>query len=448
MRKAGAGPPDAGRAVQNGFFAYVMVVFLFFLPPFPAAADETDLLDRDVDSLFDEPFAVPGTGEGTAEGGETVKEETGENPAAVNVLSDLLRRIGFSLDAYYFFFGGVAPGFREAPWFGGGRADFSHGAGGGMNSGLALDVQVSKYLRVKNDFQFSLPPFKFLLNELFFDYNLQDYAFFRVGRYSFSWGISPNYPYTDLLARVPTGSSGGDSYFARGNIPLGIGGLEFLAMTRTGFVSNINAPDPDEIGYGGRFNLAFTWADMDFGFFYLKQMPFRQYVSVKSTVFDTEVYAEALLSMRHDPWSEMKFSASFGFIRFFFGEKLRLNGEFYYNGESNVLRYNPRTNIREEETVPFIGGYNCAFNVVYSPGFNGLHLFTQCLYAVNEKSVQLVPGLYFDPFPHIRVSMAIPMALGSRNGTYYTSNADKFNRPVSLVLLVSLSGSYRYSHSD
>jgi hypothetical protein len=425
-------------------------VFLFFSPPLRAAADEADLLDRDFDSLFDEVSGGGADGsaaEGAAEDGKTA-EETGEKSSVVNVLSDLVRRIGFSLEAYYFFFGGIAPGFKEAPWYGGGRQDFSHGAGAGMNTGLVLDFQISKHLRVRNDFRVSLPPFDFQLNELFFDYNLQDYAFFRAGRYSFIWGISPNYPYTNLLARVPAGSDGGDSYFVRGNIPLGIGGLEFLAMTRTGFLANVSSPSPDEIGYGGRFNLAFTWADMDFGFFYFKKMPLRNYVSVKSTVFDTEVYAEALLSMRHDPWSEPKFSASVGFMRSFFDTKLYLNGEFYYNGESNVWWYNPETDIREAETVPFIKGYNCAFNVVYSPGFNGLHLFTRCLYAVNEKSVQLVPGLYFDPFPHIRVSMAVPMALGSRNGTYYTSNADKYNRPVSLVLLVSLSGSYRYSHSD
>jgi hypothetical protein len=425
--------------------AAFLILLVFFVHSI-LQAQETDMLDRDIDSLFDEALPEPSPAQAGSEArdsGESVNTGEGSEGGAV----DMIRRRGFSLEASYFFYGGFLPGWSEAPWYPDG--EFSHVVGAGINAALALDFQISPSLRVRNEFDFIFPDFDFNVKELFLDYNLRDLVFFRFGKYNHTWGISPNYPFADLLSRVPPGVNGGDPYFLRANVPVGVGGLEVLAMTRPGFITDINHPRIEEIGFGGKYDLAFSWAEIDFGVFYLRDMPVRNFISVKTTILDTEVYAEGMLSVPHDGTGGPEFSAGLGLMRGFFDDKLGINAEFFYNGEKDAAWYNPETDLEEAEIKPLVEGFNAAFNVIYRPGgLLGLRLFVQCLCAFDENSAQLVPGFSIDPFPHVNVSLAVPMALGSRDGAYYRNNADRENRPFSVVFLVSISVKYTYARYE
>jgi hypothetical protein len=406
------------------------------------AGNETEA-SWDIDSLFDEPPAgageappeeAPGAGEGSSAG----------------ILAGSLRRAGFGLDASCYAYGGITPGWSEAPWFRDEEeAVYSHVVGMILSGGLGLDFQISDTLRIKNTFGYSFPGFAFQVSEFFLDYNLAERVFFRAGKYIHNWGISTNYPFTNLLSRLPPGNPGGNSYVIKADIPIGIGGVEMLALTRDGFIANPSAPAFQEIGFGGKYNLAFRWADIDAGVFYHKTMPLRWLVSVKSTIRNTEIYSEAIASIAHETWDDFRFSANIGFLRDFFGEKVTLNGEVFYNGENNAVWFRPETDLREADVSPFIDGFNGAVNVIYRPrpgGWKDLRFFTQCLYSFEENTAYLVPGLSLAPFPHISAYLAVPMALGSRDGTYYTNNADNQNRPFTVVFLVSVNGSYHFGH--
>jgi hypothetical protein len=159
------------------------------------------------------------------------------------------------------------------------------------------------------------------------------------------------------------------------------------------------------------------------------------------------MYAEALVSIGHEKWDNFSGSANIGFVRDFFAEKLTVNGEVFYNGEENAFWFNPETNLQEADVSPFIKGFNGAFNVLYRPrpgGWKDLRLFTQCRFSFEEHTAYLIPGFSIAPFPHINMYMAVPMALGSREGTYYTKNTDTQNRPFSIILMISLSGSCHF----
>lgn len=399
----------------------------------------------DIDSLFDEP--LPDAGEPSR--AET--PEAGEGSPA-GFLAGSLRRAGFGLDASFYAYGGITPGWSEAPWFWDKEEEtYTHVVGMILSGGLGLDFQISDTLRVKNTFGYSFPGFAFRVNEFFLDYNLTDRVFFRAGKYIHNWGISTNYPFTNLLSRLPPGNSGGDSYVIKADIPVGIGGVELLALTRDGFIANPSAPSFQEIGFGGKYNLAFRWADIDMGLYYHKTMPLRGLVSVKSTIRDTEIYSEAIVSMAHETWDDFRGSVNIGFLRDFFAEKITLNGEVFYNGENNAVWFRPETDLQEAEASPFINGFNGAVNIIYRPrpgGWKDLRLFTQCLYSFEEHTAYLVPGLSLAPFPHISAYLAVPMALGSRDGTYYTKNADNQNRPFTIVFLVSVNGSYHFGRYE
>ncbi|GHU16825.1 hypothetical protein FACS1894163_06900 [Spirochaetia bacterium] len=419
----------------------VFLLVLLFLPSFFAAgADDVDFQDWDMDTLFDEPV-----------------DEQGEDAAGEGRPPVQVRQEGFSLTASYYFNGGIAPGWTQAPWhWGSSETEYSHLLGLGMFSGIGLDFQISNVLRVTNTFGFFYPGFFLYVRNFFFDYTIKNTVFIRAGKYEPAWGISPNFQFTNLLSRVPDNSSGGDAVIVKADIPIGVGGLQVLALNRRGFIkSGRVTPGLREIGYGAKYNLAFPWADIDMGAFFLADMPLRGFISVKKTVKNTEIYAEGMSSVQHplgdryDAWGNLKFSANMGFVQDFFVNKLTVNGELFYNGEKATGWFSPETNLQDAEISPFIGGLNTALNLRFRPGWWKKFRFgLQFLYAFDENTAQLVPGLTFDPLPHMVVSFAVPMALGSANGTYYTHNADKNNRPFSIVLLISISGSRRFGFYD
>jgi hypothetical protein len=426
-------------------FLFIPLCFalVFFVP----AQEEPGgvFFDGDLNSLFEEPppdsadSGAVGSSMGRGEKAPGSDESSGEGS-----LSSRLRQRGLVLDMAYFFYGGVSPGWDEAPWHWN-RADAAYSTvwGAGISSALGLDVQISERLRVKNRFTFTTPSFVFTVKEAFIDYNFFDRVFFRGGKFTQSWGISPNYTYANLLARLPPGSFGGDPYTVKIDVPIGIGGLELLALTRPGSTVSLVL---DDVGAGAKYNMALQGLDMDLGVFYHKEMPLRNFVSLKSTLVNTELYAEAALAVQHSPRAAVQGSGSIGFVRRVFSGKLTLNGEYCYQGEKDARYFNPETNLEEAEIAPLVYGHNVALNALYRPGrFQDLRLFIQCRYSIDEDSAQLVPGLSLAPFPHINVSLGFPMALGSRGGVYYRRNADKNNRPFSVVLLASISGDCRFT---
>ncbi|MDR2135058.1 MAG: hypothetical protein LBO76_00410, partial [Treponema sp.] len=277
----------------------------FCSPPFAAAQGaDPDALDWDFDTLFDgpegpqdaspgesgepgeAPGAPPSPGSGAAAGGGSAgagSEDAGGEDGG-SLLADLLGRSGFSLDFSYNAGAGFSPGWSEAPWF----ADtfesvYSHVLGISLTSSVSADVRISDTFRAHSSLSFAVPGSSVLsLSEFFIDYQIRSLVYIRVGKFNQNWGISSNFSAANLLSRVPQGK-GGDPYIIKMNIPIGIGGLEYLALTRTGFMQGAT-PAFSEIGYGAKYNLAFTWADIDLGAFYHKEMPLRASASVKTTL--------------------------------------------------------------------------------------------------------------------------------------------------------------------
>ncbi|GHU48847.1 hypothetical protein FACS1894200_06660 [Spirochaetia bacterium] len=433
---------------MRAFFCVLLCAVAFSI--LTAQEDGSDLFDWDIDSLFDEP--PPPDAAETPERSEPVVPD--------NILSSLIARPGITLDSSFDISAGIAPGYSETPWNWDEdhEKSYSNIIGAKMGASIGLTVQISESLRIKSSAKFSIPDAPtFTLNEFFFDYNWENNAFLRGGRYDLNWGLSPNFAFANLLSRVPPpdpdkpNSGGGDAYIVKTDIPIGIGGIQLLAMTRTGMVKDMTDMDSDEIGFGSKYNLAFTWADIDMGAFYHKTMPLRGFASIKTTLpWNMELYTEGILTVAHETWDwdERQYSGTVGFLQKFFGEIVSLNGEVFYNGENDSFWYALEDSITQKDAhvSPFIKGLNLALNIEYSTGlWKSLRFFTQCLYSVEETSTQLVPGLRFDPFKHVVVTLAVPMALGSREGTYYTKNVDKESRPFSVMLGVTINESYSYA---
>lgn len=452
-----------------------------------AGAQELPEGNVDIDALFDAPAAEEPAETPPDQAGQPAAKQPPEKPpaqaqtqAVQSVIEDV-QKSGFSLNLGYSFSGGYYPRWTEAPWFWDTNGkEMENRPGIIMVSGVGLDVQISNVFHVHSAFQFSAPNFAFTIGDFYFDYIIRDIIFIRAGRTTTRWGISRNYTYTDLLSRVQTNAQKGDGYInAEGkkyytpvspyntyilkvDIPRGIGGLQMLALIHDDFFNTGNIQS-ELISFGGKYNAAFKWADINAGIFYQGISPVRAFTSVKTTVKDTELYAEGLVALgrtflepipggaakqvrRVRTWDTLDASFSVGVAQGFFKGKLWLNGEFYYNGEQDAYWFRESDEKRgiEEKVTPFIKGANFALNIQYKPGVLGITLGAQFRYGLEEKTGLFVPGFAFSPGRHVTIRIAVPVALGSREGTYYTNNIA--DRPFSIALAVTVAGSHRFSH--
>lgn len=357
-----------------------------------------------------------------------------------------------TLEAVYGFIAGFAPGWSETPWYHDEERKYDYILGARMEALLSMNFPLTDSLRVHNAFHFSLPGYDsfFSIKEFYFDYDLWGKAFLKAGLYEIAWGISRFYPFTNLPAIVPknNNSSGpGDSYIVRLTIPRGIGGLELLAMTRWGYMDKKQFPQFNEFAYGIKYNLAMEAADIDTGFLYYKDLPFRYFVSVKTTLGNTELYTEGIAAIYKESWEKPRFSGNIGFLRDFFNGKLTLTGEVYYNGEHDVAWWRSKTDLLDESMVDLFPGLNGALAFIIRPGIIGMRIFAQALYTYEGESVWLVPGISVRP-GGINITVSVPIALGTRRedgSNYYRNNTDERNRPFSIILGVNFSGKLRFT---
>jgi len=438
--------------MMKWFFVFLTVLFLANL-----SAQENISLDWDIDSLFDE-----------APQNEEEAPQTNEN-----TVMQMLNRRNLTFSASYGFSFGVSPGWKEPPWQPtvdeenaeeneDVENNFAWTPVLSMSTSFGLDAQISGVFGVKTVFYFIIPDtssvnnFRFLLGDFFFDYNFLNTIFFRGGKYNMGWGISPNYGFTNLLARVPKNSPANESLILKADIPAGVGGLQFLALTRATLIGE-DRINREKIGIGGKLNLAFRKLDIDTGVFYHYGMPFRGFLSLKTTIFNTEIYSEGLVAFanrrdnENDEPSSVSGAVNFGIGRDFFNNKLSLNGEFFYNTEGNSFIYSTRTDYEDSKISPFISGLNLAFNILYRfQGKGNPRLFIQSRHAIQEDSAQFTSGITINPWPHIQLYLAVPMTLGSKDGYYYKNPAivDREGHPrrFAVVLVLSLSGSLGYTH--
>jgi hypothetical protein len=438
----------------------------------------------DIDSLFGETpksIALP-------------SENTEKTPSKQSSVISVMKKKGFTMKTGYSFSFGSSTGWEESPWFWGEEfQDKDRGAikvvaphtteadlfytypGVIMTASLDFSYQISNELKVTSAFSYSFPGFVFTIGDFYFDYTVRNKVFFRAGRFTYKWGVSTNYPFTDLLSRFQPpswytahtynqntnpsgdyfGSTAGknDVYTARVDVPIGIGGIQAMIRLRDDFFNERNKKNA-LIAYGGKYNLAFRWADINIGALYQEILPLRSFLSVKSTIKDTEIYAEAMSSVRHKDWDYWTLSWNFGFYQDFFKRKLRINGEIYYNGEKDafwVKEADPERGNLVEENSPFIEGFNYITNIVYKPGWRSLNLGVTVAYVPVEDTGMVVPGAQFSPSTGVTVSLAVPFAFGSRKGTYYrgiSSDYKTYNRPFSIVLGLTIDGSYSWGKYD
>ena len=411
---------------------FLIIVLCFFGCIFSLGADEELFLDWDFDSLFDEPMPQPDT-------------------APAPDLVSQIRQRGITFNASYLFAGGAAPGWDD---------DFSWGQHIRMRNTFRITSQLSQNFRAITSVFLDIPSrdnLFFKLGDFFFDYIINDAVFIRAGKFNFSWGISPNFGFSNILARTPENPSAlfydGDPYFLRLDIPIGVGGLQLLALSRARFTEITGMPGMRNLSYGAKYNLALTQVDINFGFLYHYYMPLRSFISFKTTLGNTEIYSEWLLVNLNRPGS---FSSAFnlGFFHEFFNGNLSVNGEVFYNREGNSFFLDAGNEMREPGNISILQGFNAALNLLYRiQGWGSPRIFLGSLYEHDGRSARLIPGIRITPWPDSELYIALSVPVGNQTGHYFDTKNNSLDpmpvndrRLTSLLITFTIRGSVQASH--
>jgi len=412
------------------------LIFLGLLVSVYLPAQQSGSLDWDIDTIFDEPPAS--------------SEETDTNMVEYSV-KKLIKKPGYSFGATYGFTIGLSNGWYEAPWYSNWHKDYYYlDRGIKLYGSFSIDAQLTEIFRAISTISFEVPDYNLALGDFFFDYNFYDRVFFRGGKYNLSWGISPYFNFTNILARVPKEGFSGDSYIFKADIPIGIGGAQVLILTRADLMHGVK-PQIDDFGIGGKYNLALRWADFDLGVYYKDNMPLRGFLSIKTTIGKAELYNEWLVVYDLKESSKPSGAVNLGFASDLFGNRLSLAGEVFYNAEGNAYWYRPGTSLQKPDISPFIEGFNIAFNMAWRPWDKGNpRFFVQALYLPEQNSARLIPGFRLTPLPNLDINFTVPMALGKKTGYYYshTVSVDDKGKPLpfAIALLVTLKGNIQAGH--
>ncbi|MDC7235217.1 MAG: hypothetical protein PQJ58_18440 [Spirochaetales bacterium] len=409
-----------------------------------------ELLDEldDFDSLFDEDSDF----QDQEQDEDTQASEEQLNPDEDDLLTQTSRNSKVSVNGNFRFIGGLSSGWNYTPWDPGESEGDSmdNSALMDMRSNLSLNFQVGPQFRVLQKYTIKFPDFDIEVEEFFCDYNFNNSLFMRLGRQNLTWGISRNYPFTNLPGRVPDNFNSSveddygdrmdlsDSYAAKFSIPYKLGGFEFLGFTRRGFFpEGSDTPSADSIGYGFNYNHASTMGDFTVGSYYMPQMKYRSFYSFSTTLFGSlELYQEGLFAYDvHDIYEDedYAFSANIGLFYEMFKGRLKLSTEYFYNGEKNELDV-------KRTQFPLITGHNTSSALSWRFSKLKTTAYSQVKYNVNENTGLFIPGLRYNGIPYVDINLATPLVWGSKDGTYYVNNPDDNDRPFSVILTITLSG--------
>lgn len=253
------------------------------------------------------------------------------------------------------------------------------------------------------------------INEMFFDYTLQDRVYLRIGRHLVSWGVTRIFGVGGDL--METSNQGLD---IKATVPIGSGGMTGIMLA------------PQKI-----FTEQFSWGDMTWGLqadvpigkseFILSgsyfghdtdYTPIRATAAMKTSLFGIDLFAEGIGSSTFSVRPKAYVSPTFsGIVSGFFWERadpaLKLYGEYYY-GKYYLFGDETSESSAFKHFVSLVAGMDRVFGSPINIGIQWAHAFL-------DGSGIVVPGFSVNMWPHTSLQVGFPCRYGEP-GSFYLRN--------------------------
>lgn len=244
------------------------------------------------------------------------------------------------------------------------------------------------------------------ISELFCEYNWLDKAFFRIGKYSMKWGQGRLFEPGNFMKDADEGTA------LRLSMPNVLDGVSLVALYKQ---RNTKAKDkelhPEDMTYAGLADKTIGPINFSAGFLYNKEDGERYLGSVKTVVFQTDLFADFVLN-HYKNYKDLDYTNDyplgytkemlFGFYREWgkspFFSKAKLYGEYYYD---NRLRYEP------DHCFGLASDFDNLFGSPVGMAFKWIH-------STEFDSGQFLGGFSIAPWKHVKIRFAVPYRYGDK----------------------------------
>lgn len=262
------------------------------------------------------------------------------------------------------------------------------------------------------------------IDEMFFDYTLQDLFYFRIGKHLVSWGVSRIFDAGgDLMSSSASGLD------LKATVPIGSGGITTVVLMPSTFMSD---PKWGDITYGLQGDLSIGRTELILSGTYLdnESQPIHATATIKTSIFGIDLFAEGVGASSFEVKSSVAATPGLSaIISGFFWERVdpeyKLYGEYYYNAN----------NMMTDHRVSLVAGANNAFG-------SRLNLGLQWTHAFMDSSGIVVPGFSVDLWPHVLLEVGLPVRYGAPGSTYLVQQSPLVT--TSVVPVKQLPWSQRY----
>ena len=255
------------------------------------------------------------------------------------------------------------------------------------------------------------------IDELFFDYTLQDFIFVRAGQHKMKWGQGRIFTPGNLMDGSEKGLA------VRVNMPTVLDGVSLVTLGRKEFFVDEAAQSPRYLAYAGQANLVAGPVLFTAGARYQDAESLRTLGSVKTVVWATDLFTDVVVSYDHRT-EDVAVQTVSGFYREW-GD-WRFYGEHSFDGTSG----------RDHDHS---AGLALARRRIFGTRLNFATLWE---HAFVDHSGTVVPGISWSPWRLVTARLGLPVTYGADNSRYVQDNEDPANRRLAAIFQLQLSASF------
>ena len=256
------------------------------------------------------------------------------------------------------------------------------------------------------------------LDELFLDYTIYDSAFFRIGKFTQTWGYGHLFNPGNLVSDTSDGVN------LKGFIATGPFAFTGMVIANPSFFADTSDPQADEMGYAG--SLGFTQ-----GLFTGSLSAYKQRsegtkldAALKTSFLGLDLYSEFLgyQNPADDSWWPGLLAGAYYQLKTDWSWKLL--AEYWLDGSTFSKTPNRSVGLGAISD-PITKDLDLRFNIKWYQ-------------SIEDKSGQVVWGVDCTPLPKLDLALGIPWTYGPADGYFVTGNTDPKKRYLSALLTITV----------
>ncbi len=302
--------------------------------------------------------------------------------------------------------------------------------GADSTAGFSFDARPSSVMTIAGNVQTEIEPDDGInewtsptVEELYADYNWLDRAYFRVGKYTITWGQGRLFTPGNLMEDSEDGTA------LRVNIPTLLDGVSLVTLADDSLAGSDGKLSAGDLVAGALADKVLGGVRLSAGARYQEKEGLRGLWSFKTVLWKIDFLSDLVVYYNENN-SDSDYKTNYEVLAGFFREweDFKLYGEYCYDN---------RTEGGRDHIIGLAAGYKDIFGSPFDTGIEWRHSFY-------NDSGRVMPGITWNPWKHIKTGIALPVYYGDPYSGNLIDEDDDVpkGRKVALLFSLELSSSF------